>query len=104
MLRVPILLHGMQPSLLLLIVSQSNWLENPLFSSRVQQLGQLALKDELRSEEVATEHAEEVGTGDEEAEDEVTLHCDESDSFPIPISICSGVSSVVHAVLLVCEK
>jgi hypothetical protein len=104
MLRVSILLHSLQPSLLLLIVSQSYLLENPFFCSSVQQLGQLALKDELCSEEVATVHAEVVGTVDEEAEDEVASHCDESDSLPIPVSICSGVSSVVRALLLVCEK
>jgi hypothetical protein len=104
MLRVPTLLHGLQRSLLLLIVSQSYLLENPLFCSSVQQLDQLASKDELRSEQVATVHAEDVGTVDEEAEDEVTSHCDESDSLPVPLSICSGVSSVVHALLFVCEK
>jgi hypothetical protein len=71
MLRVPILLHGLQPSLLLLIVSQSYLLENSLFCSSVQQLGQLASKDELRSEEAATVHAEEVETVDVEAEDKL---------------------------------
>jgi hypothetical protein len=65
MLRVPILLHGPQPSLLLLTVSQSYLLENSLFCSSVQQLGQLASKDELCSEEVATVHVEEVGALDE---------------------------------------
>jgi hypothetical protein len=74
------------------------------FCSSVQQLGQLASKDELRSEEVATVHAKEVGTVDEEAEDEVTSQCGESDSLPIPVSICSGVSSVVLTLLLVGEK
>jgi hypothetical protein len=59
---VPILLHGLQPSLLLLIVSQSYLLEKQFFCSSVQQLGHLASKDELRSEEVATVHDEEVGT------------------------------------------
>jgi hypothetical protein len=86
-------------------------LKNPLLCSSVQQLGQLASKDELRSEEVATVHAEEVatvhaqgvGTVDEEAEDEVASHCDDSDSLPIPVSICSGVFSDVCAILLVCE-
>jgi hypothetical protein len=67
MLRLPILLHDLQPSLLLLIVSQSCW-KIHFFFSTVQQLGQLALKDELRSEEVAAVHAEEVGTVDKEAE------------------------------------
>jgi hypothetical protein len=75
-----------------------------LFCSSVQQLGQLASKRELRSQEVATVHAEEVRTVDEEAEDEVASHCDESDSLPFPVSVCSGVSSVVRALLLVCEK
>jgi hypothetical protein len=56
-----------------------------IFCSSVQQLGQLASKDELRSDEVATLHAEEVGTVDEKAEDEVASHCDESDSqFQFP--------------------
>jgi hypothetical protein len=64
----------------------------------------LASKAELRSKEIATVHAEEVGTVDEEAEDEVASHCDESDLLPIPVSICSGMSSVVRALLLVCEK
>jgi hypothetical protein len=100
----PIFLHGLQPSLLLLIVSQSYLLGNIFSCSIVQQLGQLTSKDELRSKEVATVHAEEVGTVDEDAEDEVASHCDESDSLPIPVSICSSVSSVVHALLLVCEK
>jgi hypothetical protein len=58
----------------------------------------------LRSEEVATVHAEKVGTVDEEAEYEVASPCDESDSLPIPVSICSGVSSVVRVLLFVCEK
>jgi hypothetical protein len=104
MLRVPILLHGLQPSLLLLIVSQSYLLEKKFFCSRVQQLGLLASKDKLCSKEVATVHAEEVGTVDKEAEDEVASHCNESDSLPIPVSICSGVSSVVRALLLVGEN
>jgi hypothetical protein len=104
MLRAPILLHGLQPSLLLLIVSQSYTLKNPFFCSSVQQLGQLASKDELSSEEVATIHTEKVRTVDEEAEDEVASQCGESDSLPIPVSICSGVSSVVRALLLVCKK
>jgi hypothetical protein len=73
------------------------------FFSSVQQLGQLALKDELCSKEVAAVHAEEVGTVNEEAKDEIASHCVESDSLPIPVSICSGMSSVVCAVLLVCE-
>jgi hypothetical protein len=64
----------------------------------------LASKDELCSEQVATVHAEEVGTVDKEAEDEVASHCYECDSLPIPLSICSGVSFVVRALLLVCEK
>jgi hypothetical protein len=76
-------------------------LENSYFCSSVQQLGQLISKDELRSEEVATVHTEEVGTVDEEAEEEVASHCDKSDSLPISISICSGV---VRALLLVCES
>jgi hypothetical protein len=78
MLRVPILLHGLQPILLLLKVSQSYLLENSFFCSSNQQLGQLASEDELCSEEVATVHVEEVGTVDEEAEDDVASHCNES--------------------------
>jgi hypothetical protein len=72
-------------------------LENQFFCPSVQQLGRLASKDELRSEEVATVHAEEVRITDE---DEVASHCGESDSLPIPVYICSGVSSVVRALLL----
>jgi hypothetical protein len=63
-----------------------------LFCSSVQLHGQLASRDELHTEEEATDKAE------------VASHCYESDSLPIPVSICSGVSSVARALLLVCER
>jgi hypothetical protein len=61
------------------------------FCSIVKQLGQLALKAELFSQAAATVCNEEAGTVDENAED-VASHCNESDSFSILLSICSGMS------------
>jgi hypothetical protein len=78
-------------------------LENPLFCSSVQQLGQFAAKDELLSEEVAIIHAEEVGIVDDEAEDEVASHCDESDSFQFQFPFVLACL-LLPALLLVCEK
>jgi hypothetical protein len=104
MLWVLILLHGLQLSLLLLMVSQSYFLENLFFCTSIQQLCQLALQDELHSKGVATVCAEEVDTVDEEAEDEVASHCKDSGSVPAPVSILSGMSAVVHTLMLVCKK
>jgi hypothetical protein len=47
----------------------------------------LASKDELCSEEVVNVHAEDVGTVDKEADDEVASHCDDSDLLSIPAFI-----------------
>jgi hypothetical protein len=43
------------------------------FCSSIQQLGQFASKGELRSENVTTVHAEEIGTVDKRAEDHTSF-------------------------------
>jgi hypothetical protein len=79
-----ILLHRLQPNLMLRIASQSYLLYFfPPFSS-IQQFGQLTLKHELRSEvAIVLVYVEELQTVDEKAEDEI-------------VSIFKGVTNSLH--------